>query len=259
MYLVRKRIAASLPVLGLALALGGCGSVFGYGETYPKLRDIPPPPTDVTPEDERERIKRELDRERTDEDVAPTEPGAATGKPPAVPPKPKPQAFLAEDGGTSECKTIAEVIEASKAIPRLRGTIAEPRPVRLAQAGSGITGSIESAPVAIEFDPGSAELSASAVRTLDNEAARFMEGDAQGAVYVDSRGEARNYPPGAVRRLEGVSLALRRASAIANFLIAAGVPAERIEILAGGEEPSLSSPGARASADVARVRFELGR
>ncbi len=254
--------------LGLALATAGCGSLAGHSKTYPELRDIPPPPKAVTPQADRDKLKQNLANERDQTTtLAPDAPDAGgavptpsptpTSKQPAVPPKPAPHAALELD--TNECGSAASAVQLAEAIPQLRGTLAGDLRGRSPIRGEGVTAATHprSDLVTLRFDPGSAELSAAAVAALRE---RALTLGASGRVTVDARGgEASDFPRGAVRSLENLSLGLKRASAIANALIAFGVAPSRVEILVPGSESEFAALTHPEALDLARINFEPAR
>jgi outer membrane protein OmpA-like peptidoglycan-associated protein len=262
--------------LAVVLALGGCGTLIGKAHgSYPNLRDMPSLPQNVSSESEREKILKQLEQ---DQDQDQSEPA----KSPAVPPLP---ARSSAAGQTNICSSDTQQVAAN--VPTLRGTLhgswqpaapaaspqpsAPPPPRQVAQParqapiqGQGITASIVApAParpgvLVIGFGPGAAELTPEQRGQLYNAAARFIL-DGGDRVTIQSRGgkpgPTDHLPP---QPLESLSLGLRRASAIADVLVADGVSADRIHVSVLGDRDVpqlLMADWSAAGADGAVVTF----
>lgn len=255
---------ASAPIFALAAAflaagLSGCGSA---KSAYPALRDIPPPPKELTPEAVRESLKADLskDREGAGEGVGSQVP--AKRREPAVPPK-GPQGQSAHEGETgglrgAECAPPGDGAQMGptrivQAIPPLRGTVRTPE--RLVPEGvTAATKLPQSGVLRVRFEPATADLSSAVLEELRLRSAMFLERGG-GDILIDVRG-APPQTPNTVHSLERLQLGLRRASFIADYLIAQGVSSDRIKLLvtdADGATP------AGAMIDGAQVTFVAGK
>ncbi|MFO1187496.1 MAG: hypothetical protein U1E87_08630 [Alphaproteobacteria bacterium] len=115
------------------------------------------------------------------------------------------------------------------------------------------TGARTPGPALLQFEPGTADLSATNLEGLRLRAASFLA-QAGGSVLVDVRGTP-PATPNAVRSLDGFQLGLRRASVIANYLIAQGIGSERIKLLVTDADGKASPVG---GVDGATVTFVSG-
>ena len=242
---------AALVLCVLALGLSGCGMFASKPSLYPNLRDMPSVPPETSPETERQKILQELDRERDDTGQAPAAPG---GRAPAVPPKPADQTKL---------RACADDAMIAQAVPPLRGTLHGDwrSPAVRPPAGEGVTASIKGPPgtLIVGFAPGGAELTPADAARLRDAAVKFVYQGGE-SVLIQARsggagaGGARQAQP-----MAGLSIGLKRASAIAGALIDGGLAANRIKIAAldGEDIPGISAASwSGAGPDGAIIIFE---
>jgi outer membrane protein OmpA-like peptidoglycan-associated protein len=230
----------------VATGLGGCGS---SKSAYPALRDIPPPPAALTPEAVRESLKADLTKERSGESAAPA--GPKPRKEPAVPPKkPQGQSSSLEDQEASalQCEAPGGT-RLAQAIPPLRGTLREPDR-REPEGVTAATGKLPEGPLQLRFEPGTADLAAAFLDALRARSAAFLA-EGGGDVFIDVRGTPPE-APNAVRSLTRLQLGLRRASFVADYLIAQGIASERIKLLVTEAD---GKAGGNAELDGAQVIF----
>jgi hypothetical protein len=242
----------------LSAALAACAS---GGKTYPALRDVPAAPTGITSPADRTKLEEDLKRER-DGTAAPGETQSPTpaAKPPAVPPKrPADHASGVDPANPSVCGETPLTL--AQALPTLRGTLHGDLRRRLPREPEGVTGAVApmSGPLSLNFETGSAALSDPARDLLRERTLRFVAAGG-GLISVDARGGA-SAPAAvnAVRSLENLSLGLKRASAIADYLVALGVPADVIELLVANDAGVADISAQRVSLpDRAEVTFLTG-
>jgi hypothetical protein len=104
-------------------------------------------------------------------------------------------------------------------------------PVRqAAREPEGLTGAIRPAdgPVIVSFEPGSAELPWPDLGALNEGMAALLVQEGR-SIMIDASGAAQ-HSRDTMRVLDNLSLGLRRASAIADFLISRGVQPDRIKL-----------------------------
>lgn len=241
-----KQMAGFALAALVAATLGGCGST---KSSYPALRDIPPAPAALTPEAVRESLKADLTKERTGENAAPA--GPRLRKEPAVPPKkPQGQSSSLEDQEAEalQCEAPGST-RLAQAIPPLRGTLREPDRLE----PEGVTAAIPmppEGPLRLRFEPGTADLTAAFLEALRARSAAFLA-EGGGDVFIDVRGGP-SEAPNAVRSLTRLQLGLRRASVVADYLIAQGIGSDRIKLLVTEAD---GTAGGNAETDGAQVIF----
>jgi len=260
----------------LVPTLGGCGLLWGKsGGTYPNLRDMPSLPPNTTSDQERQRILKDLEQEGQTGSSQATPP--APTKRPAVPPG---SSSSAAGINLNECASDAQVVQG---LPALRGTlhnawrpavaappttVASPRPAKSQvqtianpPTGEGITGAISTSRpglLIISFAPGASELNANDRGILYNAAAEFILNGGDRVTIRARGGKAETGAPSHAQPLESLSLGMRRASTIADVLVADGISADHIRIAAMGDQepPSFrASDWAAARTDGAIVTF----
>ncbi len=240
--------------IAAALALSGCGT----SHLYPELRDMPTQPTGTTSEAERERIIKKLEQERDN---------PAQEHTPAVPPLP-----TAAAGQSSSLAALwaCDAGATNPAVPPLRGTLHgdwHPPPetnTASSSPGTGITGALpavgtdQRGALVLSFLSGGATLTSAQIARLHEATNDFL---LQGGTTISVKARGGAEAAGAVphRPLASLSLGLKRASAIVNALVAAGIRPDHIRISAQGDEdvPAMAAEDwSKAGPDGAIVIFE---
>jgi hypothetical protein len=145
------------------------------------------------------------------------------------------------------------------AIPPLRGTLHDDAVRQAAREPVGLTGATGTPDehVMLEFEPGSAELPWATLDPFRERVAALLA-HSGGTIRINAgTGHGAKPSRDTLRAFDGLSLGLRRASAIAGLLISQGAQPARIKLLVtADDEAEGAAPG---GADTAHIAFQRGR
>jgi outer membrane protein OmpA-like peptidoglycan-associated protein len=237
----RWALCARPAAIALCLVLGGCAGddeeppSTATKEDFPNLASVPDEPPPSTPKVEREKLIQGLQADRANAEYTDQALGeAAVNVAPAEPPPPgppKPEAAESEEGSTDEAE--AEEAEAEEEAP----TVTTPAEVAALPANLG-------EPTALIYFAGDTANLTDHDRAILTDVAKAytqQRGNRVRVIGHASSGEAK--APGG----EEEDLASARADAVAETLIALGVPANALETSTGGATYDESQPNGAAA------------